>query len=766
MKKVHLAASVKSNVYLLLFLFFASGLFAQNQNQLKNLVELAENLRVEQQLKKREAIRRAEVLGLPMRVELENGRIIELMAFENDQPFYYTTFNVNAAKTISTNHLHAGGSTGYNLSGSTDTLGIWDGGAVRSTHDEFFAGQVIDGDGGSLSNHGTHVGGTMVANGFVASAKGMAPDAHLISYDWNSDDAEIAAMAAAGMNISNHSYGFVRGWDNGSGSWVWYGNSSVSTTEDYLFGFYDYYAAVMDQLLNNAPYYLHVKSAGNDRNDVDPAAGVGDPEQDGGVDGYDCISHVGISKNVLTVGAVGDITSGYSAPGDVVMSSFSGWGPADDGRIKPDIVGNGIGLYSSTAGSDSQYGNYSGTSMASPSIAGSLGLLLEQQRNYYGDVVFRASTLKGLLLHTADEAGLYDGPDYIFGWGLANLRTAAELIEEAADHCLNIAEYNLSNGEVIEFPVVKEAGSPLKVTIAWNDPYGLPVSASLDPTNKMLVNDLDLRLITADSTVSYPWTLDPSNPSAAATTGDNNTDNIEQVVIDDGSENMYTVRISHKGTLLSSADQVVSVIISGNKSLGTVGLVSVSHDTVTTEKAYWAHQFLQTDSTSFLIQSGGDVTFTSGEKITLYPGFHAGSGSLFHAYLNTNLDCSTGTFTLRDGTAPVQGRFVFEKNTLDGGLRGNIPPRAQNELLEPISSQNLSFDVYPNPSEGLFQVAFRDESPKHIEVFDLDGTLLKSVMGSEKTASINLDLRAYPKGVYWLKVTFSETIQTAKIIIQ
>ena len=32
----------------------------------------------------------------------------------------------------------------------------------------------------------------------------------------------------------------------------------------------------------------------------------------------------------------------------------------------------------------------------------------------------RAATLKGLVIHTADECGVADGPDYQFGWGLAN----------------------------------------------------------------------------------------------------------------------------------------------------------------------------------------------------------------------------------------------------------------------------------------------------------------------------------------------------------
>ena len=48
------------------------------------------------------------------------------------------------------------------------------------------------------------------------------------------------------------------------------------------------------------------------------------------------------------------------------MAAFSSRGPTNDSRIKPDVVGNGIDLYSSYAGSDNDYGYSSGTSMSSP----------------------------------------------------------------------------------------------------------------------------------------------------------------------------------------------------------------------------------------------------------------------------------------------------------------------------------------------------------------------------------------------------------------
>ena len=171
----------------------------------------------------------------------------------------------------------------------------------------------------------------------------------------------MAIAAANGMEISNHSYGYARGWRWNGSSWDWYGSTSISDVEDYRFGFYDAGTKEWDDIAYNAPYYLICKSAGNDRGDG-PGTTPSTAEIDGGDDGFDCIGTRGIAKNILTVGAVNEVEE-YTGPSDVVMSSFSSWGPSDDGRIKPDIVAKGVDVYSSEGGSDTDYASYNGTSL-------------------------------------------------------------------------------------------------------------------------------------------------------------------------------------------------------------------------------------------------------------------------------------------------------------------------------------------------------------------------------------------------------------------
>jgi len=121
--------------------------------------------------------------------------------------------NEDAADTTNADQLRPGGSLGLNLNGSGLTVGVWDGGWIRDSHQEF-GGRVTRGDdAGSFNNHATHVGGTIGATGLDPDARGMANGVNIISYDFNNDLEELAA-AASQIDVSNHSYGINAGWSS------------------------------------------------------------------------------------------------------------------------------------------------------------------------------------------------------------------------------------------------------------------------------------------------------------------------------------------------------------------------------------------------------------------------------------------------------------------------------------------------------------------------------------------------------------------------
>jgi hypothetical protein len=269
-----------------------------------------------------------------------------------------------------------------------------------------------------------------------------------------------------------------------------------------------------------------------------------------------------VAKNILTVGAVDDLTNGYaplSGPAQVQMTGFSGWGPTDDGRIKPDLVGNGMWLVSTWPDAPG-YAAALGTSMATPNVTGSLLLLQQHYYDTHGANML-AATLKALAIHTADEAGSSEGPDYAFGWGLLNTRAAAQVISEdggahliiedsLADGALNSVEINVANPDAI-----------VRATLAWTDPPATPVAPALDPPDLMLVNDLDLRM-TRGPSIWLPWILDPADPAAPATRGDNVRDNVEQVVAQVVESGTYSLQVRHEGMLADALAQDYSLVIS------------------------------------------------------------------------------------------------------------------------------------------------------------------------------------------------------------
>lgn len=516
----------------------------------------------------------------------KNGYIAVLTGIDDlGMPLYLTTENNTlSAATIGTNKIWPGGASGLSLDGSAANvkgkLAIWDGGKVRNTHVEL-NGRVLQKDAAAeINDHATHVAGTMVAGGVNPLAKGMAfGQQQLIAYSFNngSDDSEMM-NEAGNLLVSNHSYGVGAGWNYNENEGRWEFRGAAGANEDYKFGYYSNDAQMWDSIAYNAPYYLIVKSVGNNRDINGPP--VGEPywrfnasgvmtsagNRPAGIssnDGYDIIPTHGTAKNILTVGAVNPISSGYTRPQDVVMSTFSSWGPTDDGRIKPDVVTNGVNVLSPIGTANNAYDVYSGTSMATPSASGSLLLLQQYYSQLHGGTFMRSATLKGLVIHTADEAGPSAGPDYQFGWGLVNIAKAAEVIKaNNTDHI--IEEHVLNNGETFSLPVVASGNGTISATISWTDVKGsvVAVSSALDNTTKKLVNDLDI-VIKKGATIYRPWTLSATVPSAAATRGNNSTDNVEKVELTDVVPGeTYTIEVTHKGTLDRNA-QAFSLIASG-----------------------------------------------------------------------------------------------------------------------------------------------------------------------------------------------------------
>ncbi len=544
---------MKKNTTILLFCFTVFTCLAQNKYDVKKITSEYNIERIvsfQKQLKqkalkdKENALRLAKIYNWPVIITTPDGKMEELMKVGLDgQPIYYATDNANAAKATRANQLHNGGGMGLNLNGQGMVARVWDGGRVRLTHNLFSnrVSTVDDNTTTTFSQHATHVTGTVIASNASPSTKGMAFEATAKTFNWGSDESEVLGEVLDGMLLSNHSYGIPL--------------SSTTNVKQpaWLVGSYIQEAKVWDEIAYLSPYYLMVTSAGNSgfENNTEPTTA-----------GYDKLIGNKLAKNVLTIANAQDVS--VDAAGNITdaveINGSSSQGPADDGRIKPDITGNGTGLLSASNGSNTATTTLTGTSMASPNVTGTL-LLVQQHYKNVNNNFMKAATLKGLATHTADDAGNV-GPDAIFGWGLLNAKKCVETISSNGLQSW-ISEETMRQNLTYTLNVKSLGTAPLIASITWTD---VPGEANINTTvvnnsTPALVNDLDIR-ITKNGNIFYPWRLASDASAEATRTGDNNVDNVENVKIDTPTAGDYTITVTHKGQIVGN-NQKFSVVVTG-----------------------------------------------------------------------------------------------------------------------------------------------------------------------------------------------------------
>jgi subtilisin family serine protease len=263
--------------------------------------------------------------------------------------------------------------SGYTGRGST--VAVLDSG-IDDTHPDL-AGQIAkrqnftegyepDAD---LTGHGTHVAATIAGTG-AGRYKGVAPETTLLDGKVCVDGGCAESWILAGMTwAAAEQHADVV-------------NLSLSGEDD---------PNVVDpieeavQTLSDQHGTLFVIAAGN---------------SDGGVtEGQ--IRSPGTAEAALTVGAVRD---------DDAMANFSFRGPTGDGRLKPDLTAPGVDITAARSkdapgGADQRYGTLSGTSMATPHVAGAAAIMAQRHPDWSGQ------QLKAALMASArpnPAHGVYD----------------------------------------------------------------------------------------------------------------------------------------------------------------------------------------------------------------------------------------------------------------------------------------------------------------------------------------------------------------------
>lgn len=399
---------------------------------------------------------------------------------------------------------------GMELDGSGVVVGVGDGGNLGEHID--FENALLEETTEYATNfgqHGDHVAGIIGSKGNLDPRQsGFAPGAGLIIEKTSNVFYKSRQFYDDyGMVLTNNSYG-----------------SSFNCDEN---GAYNYISFELDKQLREMPNLMHVFAAGNNG----AATCSGFPK------GYQTVlKYYGSAKNVLTVGSVDE---------KLKIANSSSRGPSKDGRLKPEVCGVGVNVVSN--GRDFDYHSMSGTSMAAPSVTGSMALMYQKYEQNTGEIA-RGDLMKAIVCNTSDDLGV-KGPDYKYGFGLVNAFRAVNAIDEER-YFLDAVENAVTSNHTI---TIGEGVTEAKFLLYWND------KESTSNPETALVNNLDFQIIAPDGEVILPWVLNHNSTDVdlSPTRKVDNLNNIEQVTIDNPMAGEYTVVI--KGTEVPFGPQEFAV---------------------------------------------------------------------------------------------------------------------------------------------------------------------------------------------------------------
>lgn len=625
----------------------------------------------------------------------------------------------------------------YGLSGFGLIVGMWDGGSVATNHDDY-AARITIADGAPTGSHATKCAGILAGDGSRSTFyggtpnqwRGVAPEVEIASYDWpsnieNMDDEYAEAISTYGIILS-------------ANSWGW----GLCPDDCEYFGTYDDWSQNFDTIVRgSAGERLNIIfSAGNSGNCTDCAALL--PHFP-----YGTIPGPGsTAKNTIVVGS-------NNADNDA-LSSYSSRGPTADGRIKPDVTAPGCKSYAgitTTYINNDYYSSSCGTSFSSPAVSGSAVLTQEDYIDNFG-VAAWPSTVKALLIQGAEDRG-NTGPDYEFGFGRINVQNTIDIIRADDGTGDLIKQATLSTSEVYTYDVEVDGESELKVTLVWDDYFG-----NYQGSGKKLVNDLDLELVSPGAATYHAWLLDPDDPSASATTGVDDLNNVEQALVTSPQNGTWIVRVI--ATLLPQPDQDFSLVTnvgappdvapSAPTGLGAEPGAGEGEIQVT-----WApnsepdldHYRLERDTTA--VFGSGTASFVTSDESYLDSGLELGTTYYYRLFA---VDAAANE------SAPSDTVELTLENT--GVPEGTV---ASVSLIRPNPFTREATIAYTVPSRGA-AVAIR--------IYDLRGRLVRTVAdvhhdgGAYTAAWDGRDSmgRSVSPGIYFCRAAIGEWTDVRKVV--
>ena len=602
--------------------------------------------------------------------------------------------------------------------------------------------------------HGSHVAGSVCGNDSVTGGAsyydGMAKDARYYFVDVTNgysflvptDQTPLWDTVYQGRGLPDS----LRPIKQHSGSWRWGNGSGTYLLQD----------ASTDAFSYAHPDFLNIMAAGNEGSG---AYTIGNPS---------------LAKNVLTIGATNRGTQSNTT------ASFSSRGPTQDGRIKPNVMAPGVDIWSALNTGQNGYSQMSGTSMATPTANGTIGLMrCYLQEGYYpsGSPVtanrityITAALLRSMAMASADpNVDSYTIPSTDIGWGRIDADSLLYFTGDIRKILITDDTTGVATGEYKEQEFHVSSALPLRVCLAWTD------TAAAPNANPTLVNDLDL-VLTAPGGTFYKGNQYTSGQSTPNPTGRDSINVEECARVDAPDTGFWTIRVSaHNVATAQKQDFAwtvsgdVDTMITDNHDVGATAILApidkIDTGTLVVPRAVVRNfgTFEETFLTRFTIGAGYTDTMT----VTLDAGV-------------------IDTFEFEDWIANPAGTYAVQCTTLLAGDTTPANDAVSGEVVvrpfpgvEEGKGLPVVFNldqILPNPTGGHTIVRYGLPKPAavNLSVYSAAGTLVRTVSAGTQNpgwytaAWDGNDLRGRKigTGVYLVRLEAGTFTSTRKLVVQ
>jgi hypothetical protein len=602
--------------------------------------------------------------------------------------------------------------------------------------------------------HGSHVAGTVCGNDSVTGGSsyydGMAKDARFYFVDVTNgtnfvlptDFTALWDTVYLGRGLPDS----LRPIKQHSGSWRWGNYSGTYLIQD----------ASTDAYCWTHKDFMNIFAAGNEG------------------PGSKTIGNPSLAKNVLTTGATERATSSN------VIASFSSRGPTQDNRIKPNVMAPGVGIWSSTSTGTNSYDSMSGTSMATPTANGTVGLLrCYLQEGYYptGSPVqgnrisyISSALLRSMAMASADpNVGSYTVPSYDIGWGRIDADSVLYFTGDTRKLIIADDTAGIATGQYKEQHFHVSSAMPLRVCLAWTD------TAAAPNANPTLVNDLDLTLTSPTATV-YRGNKYTSGQSTPNPTGRDSINAEECARVNAPDTGLWTIRVSAHN-VVTARKQAFAWTVTG----AVDPVVIETHDVGATAIVAPA----DTADTGALIAPKVVLTNFGSFEETFLTRLNIGAGYT-DTMTVTIAAGKTDTFTFAGWTADPAGTYAVRCTTeLTGDTDTTNDLVADSVIVRPSAgisegrSLPIAFSldqVLPNPTNGRTSVRYGLPRPAavNLSVYSAAGMLVRTITtgtqnpGWYTAAWDGRDLRGRKvgAGIYLLRLEAGTFTSTRKLVVQ